>query len=123
MKPFSEESKQLKTAGKITQPFAVKSSMDSYVKNDVFPKPNTFAQKRKVAQVEPFKVFNEDQPLDLSVKKKKIVIENTKMSEDTLYSETKDDVLKCKFFFCLKKKYLLKNLYVKKVEAKHNTFC
>ena len=97
-KPKNIGTKKIKTADKLAQPFAIKSSMDTYAINGIFPNSNTFAQKRKIAQVEPFKVFDEEQPLDLSVKKKKIVRENTKMSEDTLYSETKDDVLKSKFF-------------------------
>ena len=88
IKPFSEETKQLKTAGKIAKPFAVKSSMDTYAINGIFPKPNTFAQKRKIAQVEPFKVFEDDQPLDLTVKKKKVVTENKNVPLSKLNHET-----------------------------------
>ena len=97
------EIKQITKVGKITQPFAVKSSMDTYLykQNCLLTKTigEPFAQKRKVAQVEPFKVFDEDQPLDLTVKKKMVVVENTRILEAKLYSETKEDLLNCKLFF------------------------
>ena len=99
IKPKNIGTKKIKTADKLAQPFAIKSSMETYAINGIFPKPNTFAQKRKIAQVEPFKVFDEDQPLDLSVKKKKV--EHTEMTETTCSKQTKDDLIKRKYFFCL----------------------
>ena len=96
-KTLKLETKQIKKVEKIVQPFAIKSSMDTYVINGTFPKSNSFAQKRKIAQVEPFKVFDEDQPLDLSVKKNKIVVENAKSPDTKFYKETEDYLKKSKF--------------------------
>ena len=92
--------KETKKIDKIARPFAIKSSTSNYSESSIFPEPlsETFAHKRKIAQVEPFKVFDEDQPLDLRVKKKKIVPENTKISETTPCSKNKNDLLKCKCF-------------------------
>ena len=101
IKTLNVKTKKIKTADKMTQPFAIRSSMETYAykQNSFFPKPisDSFAQKRKVAQVEPFKVFDEDQPLDLSVKKKKVVIENVKMTEAKLSKETEEHIKKSKF--------------------------
>ena len=91
-KPGNVEKKQLKVADKIAEPFAMISSLDSYVhlKNGMFSKPfgDNFAQKRKIAQVEPFKVFDEYQPLDLTVKKEKVVTENIKVPISKLNHQT-----------------------------------
>ena len=101
IKPLNVEIKKIKTAEKIAKPFAIKSSMETYVykQNSLLTKllGDSFAQKRKVAQVEPFKVFDEDQPLDLSVKKKKVVVESAKMPEAKLSKETEEYLKKSKF--------------------------
>ena len=72
IKPFSDEVKQMKKFEKVAQPFVIKNCAEPYMRQGIFPKPlgETFIFKRKIAQVEPFNIFD-DEPLDLSVNKKK----------------------------------------------------
>ena len=77
--------------------------METYVykQNRLFTKPTgkSVAQKRKIAQVEPFKVFDEDQPLDLTVKKKKVVTENIKVPISKLNHQTGEHLKTREFIY------------------------
>ena len=91
IKPFSDEVKQIKKLEKVPQPFVINNVTEPYIRQGMFHKPlgETFVSKRKVAQVEPFKIFD-DEPLDLSMNKKKSVIETNVTPVTTSSNEITD---------------------------------
>ena len=93
IKPFSDEVKQIKKLEKLTQPFVINKCTEPYKQQGMFPKllGETFVLKRKVAQVEPFNIFD-DQPLDLSMKKKKSQFELNVKPTTNLSNEITDRV-------------------------------